>query len=944
MCEESRRRIEALFEAALSLPPEERDAWVVAACGADEEIKTEVQGLLAAHGHADGILDSGPAVSSPDDPVAAHDVESFNLPEELPEATDTSGRPEMLGPWRVIRELASGGMGVFYLAERADGQFRRTVALKVIRGSYFTDEMYRRFTNERQILASLGHPNIARLFGGGRTPGGRPYLAMEYVDGLPIHEYCARPEVTIEQRLRLFCTVARAVHHAHRNLVVHRDLKPSNILVEADGTPKLLDFGIAKILDPSAIQATGSPETQTGVRLMTPEYASPEQVRGGPITTAADVYGLGVVLYEILTGTRPFRMGSGGLQELERRIVEEDPDRPSSVVSRAAGPSSADLPAAAPVPRHADGEGGDGGHYVPHLDAGALHDRLQQRRVRQQLRGDLDRIVLMALRKEPELRYPSAEALAVDIEHYLTGQPVVAQRSSRRYRAAKFIQRNKVQTLAGAAVVTALAIGAGVSAWQARRAESALSVSEAALSRSEDVMVLLLEMFDAADPMTAGADTAVSREILRRGLQRVDELDEQPLLQAEMVHALGRIHYSMGRYEESLALFERGLGLRVESLGSDHPDVAESLERVAWLRRARGDLEAADSLLIRALTIVTEAGGPEHTSLVPVLRGMARVATTRGLLDSAGALHRRVHAIETVAYGPDDPRLAFNLHRLAGNLRFRGDHDSALALYREALDVRLRGHGPEHPQVAAAMLHLADELHRGDTINYAEAERLYTEALAMQRRLLGEDYPDLVHGLGGLASIANKRGRYAEADAYLRESVDLRLRTLGPDNAVVANAYRAYGDQRARVGDWEGAIQQYRAALPILVRHLGDGPDVAGVHHAGAKALIELGQPDSAVYHASEAVRIYSATVGPENWRVADCLATSGRAHLAARRYEAAEAELLEARRIYDGSSGAADGSEAVADSLLSALYSAWSREPDEAKRADADGVSPSDG
>jgi len=757
---------------------------------------------------------------------------------------------------------------------------------------------------------------------------------MEYVDGVPIHEYCSGAAVTLEQRLRLFCTVARAVHHAHRNLVVHRDLKPSNILVEEDGTPKLLDFGIAKILDPSAVQVTGSLVTQTGARLMTPEYASPEQVQGGPITTAADVYGLGVILYEILTGTRPFRMRSGGLQELERRIVAEDPDRPSSVVRRAAGSSYANLPAAAPAPRVQ--EHGEDVHHLRHLDAGALHNRIQQRRLRQQLRGDLDRIVLMALRKEPELRYPSAEALAADVEHYLEGQPVAAQRSSRRYRASKFIQRNKVQTLAGAAVVTALAIGAGVSSWQARRAERALSVSEAALSRSEDVTVLLVEMFEAADPRAAGADTAVSREILRRGLKRVDELDDQPLVQAEMVHALGRIHYSMGRYEESLALFDRGLRLRVETLGPRHPDVAESLERVAWLRRGRGDLDSADSLLALALSIVTDANGPQHTSLVPVLRGLARVATTRVLLDSAGALHRRVLAIETAAFGADDPRLAFNLHRIAGNLRFRGYHDSALALYREALDIRLRGHGPEHPQVAAAMLHLADELHRGDTIKYAEAEQLYRDAMVMQRRLLGEDYTDLVHGLGGLASIANKRGRYEEADSYLRESVDLRLRTLGPDNAVVANAYRGYGDQRALVGDWEGALQQYREALPILVRHLGDSPDVAGAHHASARAWIELAQPDSAAFHATQAVRIYRETVGPENWRVADCLTTLGRAHMAALRFEAAERDLLEARRIYTGSAERVDGREADAESLLSDLYRSWGREPaDSTARAD---------
>jgi serine/threonine-protein kinase len=312
-------------------------------------------------------------------------------------------------------------------------------------------------------------------------------------------------------------------------------------------------------------------------------------VLGGPITTAADVYGLGVILYEILTGTRPFRLGSGGLQELERRILQDPPDRPSSVIGRFVRPDAAELPAAAAVPAGVPGVG-DSDPFSPGLDPGAVHDRIHLRRLRQELRGDLDRIVLMALRKEPDQRYPSAEALAVDVERYLVGEPVSAQRSSRRYRAAKFIRRNRVQTLAAAAVVAALAIGAGVSTWQARRAERALAASKAALSRSEDVTALLLEMFEAADPMTAGGDTAVAREILRRGLARVEELDDQPLVQAEMLHALGRIHYSLGRYEQSLELFDRSLELRRAYLGPRHPDVVESLERVAWLYRgdARG--------------------------------------------------------------------------------------------------------------------------------------------------------------------------------------------------------------------------------------------------------------------------------------------------------------------------------------------------------------------
>jgi len=268
------------------------------------------------------------------------------------------------------------------------------------------------------------------------------------------------------------------------------------------------------------------------------------------------------------------------------------------------------------------------------------------------------------------------------------------------------------------------------------------------------------------------------------------------------------------------------------------------------------------------------------------------------------------------------------MHRIAGNLRFRGQHDSALALYREALDLGVRSRGPEHTEVALAMLYLADQLALGDTIHYEESEGLYKEALAMQRRLLGEDYPNLVHGLGGLADLANKRGRYEEADAYQRQSIDLRLRTLGPDNAVIAQAYGAYGNQRARMDDWAGALRYYGMALPLLRRHLGEGPDLASMLITSARAWLELGQPDSAVSQAAEAIGIYRATVGADNWRLADAYSTSGRAQQSAGRYAAAETAFREARRIYGGAAPATAAFEPDPDSLLARLYRTWDREP----------------
>src|SRR6266576_5660358 len=412
------KQIEAIFEQALELKANERAAFVQKSCTGDEELRREVESLLESHASAGGFID---------------DRSLFISEAGLKDDDEDVRVGQLIGAYRIVREIGRGGMGAVYLAERADEQYRRRVAIKVIKRGMDTDAVLRHFRKERQILADFDHPNIARLFDGGTTVNVLPYFVMEYIEGVPIDQYCTVSALSIEERLELFLQVCTAVSYAHRHTVIHRDIKMSNILVTSEGIPKLLDFGIAKILQPGA-----GPEalmTMTGVRPMTPEYASPEQVRGGPVTTASDVYSLGIVLYELLVGRSPYRFTSRSPLDLAREITDTEPPRPST---------------------------GAGGKDLKLDPTGIRNSKV--------LKGDIDNIVLMALRKEPDRRYQSVEQFSEDIHRHLGNRPVLARKDTVRYRAAKFIQRNKLAVAAALLLLASLVAGLIATTWQAHRA------------------------------------------------------------------------------------------------------------------------------------------------------------------------------------------------------------------------------------------------------------------------------------------------------------------------------------------------------------------------------------------------------------------------------------------------------------------------------------------
>jgi eukaryotic-like serine/threonine-protein kinase len=747
--------VKSLLEQALEVPPEERTA-LLARLGAEPALVAEVQALLALDDQAAGFID---------EPL-------FSFQQPAPEL-ETGRR---LGPWRLLRPLGKGGMGTVYLAERADGAFDLTVAVKLLSTGLDTEELIARFEAERHILARLIHPNIARLLDGGTGEDGRPYLVMEHVEGEPIDVHCDRRRLSTRDRLELFRSVCSAVQLAHQNLVVHRDLKPANILVTSDGTVKLLDFGIAKLLAPQ--QDVGIPNAPTlarwGAAPLTPRYASPEQVRSEPITTASDVYSLGVVLYELLTGHRPYRLDTLSPIEIERVVCGAVPPRPSTVVRR-----SEELATA------------DGGRLLLTPDAVAGVRESDPARLSRRLAGDLDTILLKALRKEPDRRFASAEQLAEDIRLYLAGLPIGSRPDSFRYRAGKFVVRHAFGVTVAAVGLALLLAFAGVMTWQ--RAEIAARSREVARERdhAEATKDFLLELIGQADPRQAKGQEITVRQVLdQRAGTLAGETSLDPATRADLLDALGVAYRSLGQFEKAAPLLREALALRRRTLGDEHVQVAESLHNLASLER---DLEypaEAERLMRQALAIQRRAFPQGHRDLArglnnfaSLLREKADAAGKAGgpLLVEAEAVAREGLAMKLRLFGEKNAEVAFSLNTLAAILVREGKLAEAEPLVRRSIALRRALDGSLSPGLAKATFNLAVLLEQEGRL--AEAEARYRESLAMRRQLYPEGHQELVSSLESLSDLRTRRGDKGEAAALLREAQEMTKRLEGDRQA-----------------------------------------------------------------------------------------------------------------------------------------------------------------
>ncbi|MGE0552807.1 MAG: tetratricopeptide repeat protein [Gemmatimonadales bacterium] len=887
-----------LFEQLADQSTAERAEALDALAASDPELHQIVTSLLRGDAAGHSGFDGGLA-------AAAYLVDDPGPSTAGPTLDQTVG--STIGPYRILRELGHGGMGVVFLCEREAEGFRKLVAIKCLASRRAGEHQVRRFLRERRILAGLTHPHIAQMHDGGITDAGEPYLVMEYVEGERLDRWCDERRLELAQRLRLFVTVCDAVQYAHQQLVMHRDLKPGNILVTAEGHVKLLDFGIAKLVEDP--ESETDPETNTS-RALTPDYASPEQLRGDPVTAATDVYSLGVVLFELLTGRRPWE-ASGSRSRL--LSFELDPPRASTIV-RERRSSAAELEERA-------------------SRRGATAAQLERR-----LRGDLDNILERALAREPGQRYASVQTMLEDLRRHLDGLPVLARRHSRPYLLAKFARRHAVGAAAAAAATIALVVGSTAALWQARVAAFERDAARAEAEKARRVTEFLVSVFREADPATARGANMTAREILDRGARRVDqELAAVPAVRATVMRALGNVYAGLGEYATARTLLERSYEQHAVLLAPNDPELADAVHALAALafdtkgnadslyavaldireRASRrdaaaiadelhglamskmtSDTTAADSLLRQALDIYRLSPGRE-AELGNTLNDLALLRHHQGHYPEAERLYEAALSVKHATLGADHPAVFITMSNLGWLRQLMGRYDAADSMLRATLEGRRRVLGPDHPEVARTLAGLAEVA--GLSGRSADAERYQIEAMAIQERTYGPADNRVIGSLSLLARIRGAQGRWRAADSAFREA-ERRYRQRGEDRSVAMA--RLINDRAAlfeQARDYSGAAAQYRRALELYRDNLGARHAFTGLVLGNlATALLYQDSLAAAEEAFTAAAVILREAYSPEHGSLGPVLIGLGTVELRTGRLERSEATLREALRLVE--------------------------------------------
>jgi serine/threonine protein kinase/tetratricopeptide (TPR) repeat protein len=740
------RALSPYLDEALDLADDARAVWLGALSTRDAALAADLQSLLDEHEAArqSGFLERG-------------------LPRDLQPAPLALLAGQTVGSYRLLSVIGQGGMGSVWLAERSDGRFEGRAAVKLLNIALLGRAVEGRFRREGTILARVTHPHIAHLIDAGVTASGQPYLVLELVEGQHIDRYCAAHRLDVEARLRLFLDVLGAVAHAHANLIVHRDIKPPNVLVTADGQVKLLDFGIAKLIaDEAAVDGAAAPGTSALTReagaALTPEFAAPEQLTGGQVTTATDVYGLGVLLYVLLTGQHPAGEALRSPAALMRAVVEDEPRPMSDAAGRMGSPDA--------LARHAD-------------QCGTTPSRL-----RRALRGDLDTIVSTALKKAPAERYASVTALADDLRRYLRGEPIGARPDTLCYRAGKFVGRHARGIAATAAAVVLLA---GVIGFYTTRLATERDRAQREAARASKVSEALTGLLAGADPIAnpATREGLTVRGLLDAGSDRVQkELAGQPEAQADILAVLGRLYRQFGQYDKAQRLLEQAIASGEQAFGPEHLRLAQALNELGAVLTERGEYAAAERSLQRALDMRRDLLGPEHADVAVTMVELARFYQDRGLNAQAEPLEREALAIRQRTLGADHRETAVSLNDMGAVLRLKGDLDGAEALLQQALDLNRRTRGETHANTGTTLhdLGLIAE-GRGD---HAAAESRFLEALAIHRKALGERHPNVASGLNNLAHVWVAQRRYNEAATALQAALGIARSALGEEHPLTA--------------------------------------------------------------------------------------------------------------------------------------------------------------
>jgi serine/threonine protein kinase/Tfp pilus assembly protein PilF len=751
--------VKSVFEQALDIDLKERQIFLDDKCGDDKELKKEVLSLLDAHNQADDFLEIPP-----------------NIKEKKSHPDKDQFIGTRIGNYLIEAEAGVGGMGIVYIGKRDDKEFKHKVAIKILRHHFNSEYVIKRFQNERQTLANLQHPNIARLLDGGTTAEGLPYLVMEYIDGKSLLEYCDDKNLNISQRLEIFRLVCGAVQYAHQNLVVHRDIKPGNVLVNKEGRPKLLDFGIAKLMD-EELNENEEGLTKTGMWHLTPEYASPEQIKGESITTRSDIYSLGILLYQLLTGHQAYRITVNSPVAIGKIITDEQVIKPSDKFQSTEEISSSD---------------GTIKHITPQSISNSRNEKPEK--IFQHLKGDIDNIILKAIHKDPVRRYTSAEQFSEDIRRHLIGLPVIARKDTIKYRFSKFVQRHKVGVSLFIIFNFIILFSIVAIIYQANIASEERDKAQTELEKFDEVNNFLLEMLASADPEVKGRDVKVF-DLLEKATEDVNvKLKNHPKIKSAIKQTLGSTFIGLGEYDKAKTLLTESLEANKILYGLHSKEAAKSSHQLGLCYDWIGNYPLADSFYNQGIFIYDKILEKPTKDFADNLNDYGTYMTNMGLYDSASVLFKRSLDIYGMYSEEKGQKEAITINNLAVNLHHQNKVDEAEKYYSEALNILTNLYGINRPEVASIYNNLA--FIYMDNKNYDASENAFKKAYEIKTAVLGKGHPSIGLALSNLGMLYFVKGDYLKAEIPLQESINFFYRIKALEDPFLSLAYywlgRAY--------------------------------------------------------------------------------------------------------------------------------------------------------
>ena len=828
------KQMQALFHDAADLPESEQRAFLKSACGEDEALIADVLAMLEEDARSVSMLDRD-----------VSQVAQQIFGESIPASLSTKD----FGPYRIIRILGEGGMGVVYLARRED--LGNLAAIKILRDAWLSPARRERFATEQRMLAQLNHPFIARLYDADTLEDGTPWFVMEYVEGVPLTEYCSQHQLSIRERLELFRSVCNAVQYAHQQAVIHRDLKPSNILVKSDETVRLLDFGIAKQIETLDVSAN---QTLTGLRLMTPAYASPEQIRGGQVGVQTDVYSLGVILYELLVGRLPYDLSKLTPGEAELVIVEQEPERPSLAAKRTA---------------------------VAGKDPLAIS-------VSKASWADLDVLCLTAMHKDARRRYRSVEALIRDIDHFLKGEPLEVRADTWGYRLGKFVRRNR-RTVSAMALVFIIVVGLVI--FFTVRLARARNAALAEAARTHRIQQFMLNLFEGGEEEAGPPDTLRVVTMVDRGVQEAQALNREPAVQAELYQTLGNIYEKLGRVDQADSLLHSALRQRKSLFGKDNAEVAESLVALGLLRTAQAQYDKAERLVREGLEMKKRNSPPNDPGIAKAISALGRVYEDQGMYEKAIPVLEEAARIQS-AGGSGNADLATSLTELANCHFYQGHYAISESLNRRALEMDRQIYGEHHPHVADDLINLGAIQFEGG--RYSESEGFYRQALDITRSWYGKDHQETASALTMLGRTLIAEGRIDEAGEMLREALAIQERVYGAVHPRVASALNELGRVAQQQGKLDDAEADFRRMADIYRSVYHNKHYLIGIALANlAGVYVDRKDYASGERLFREVLQRYAETLSVDHLYVGIARIRLGRVLVLQHRYREAEMESL---------------------------------------------------